>query len=129
MGEIQDKILSSLVIGAAIKVHKELGPGYLESFYEEALCIEMARQKLSFERQKSITVRYQDLPIGEHRLDLFVDGRLVVELKAISELDPIHFTIVRSYMKATNVESGLLINFGTMPVTVKRGGREKLVSS
>jgi GxxExxY protein len=67
---------------------------------------------------------YQDKPIGEHRLDLLVAGRVVVELKAIKAFEPIHFTIVRSYMKAVHVDSGLLFNFATMPLTVKRVGRE-----
>lgn len=122
--ELPDKELTAAIIEAAIQVHKTLGPGFLESFYEEALCIELEIRCLSFERQKVIHVEYAGRPIGEHRLDLLIAERVVVELKAINSLEPIHFSIVRSYMKATNVESGLLLNFATMPLTVKRVGRE-----
>ncbi len=122
--ELQDIELTGDIIHAAISVHKTLGPGFLESFYEEALCIELAHKGISFERQKSVLVNYREQPIGEHRLDLLVEGRVVVELKVIQNLDRIHFSIVRSYMKALNVVSGLLLNFSSMPLTVKRVGRE-----
>jgi GxxExxY protein len=112
------------VIGAAIEVHRALGPGFLESFYEEALCIELLSLGVPHERQKVIEITYKGQRIGEHRLDLLVDGRLVVELKAVQSLDSIHFSTVRSYMKALGIESGIIINFSTMPMTVKRVGRE-----
>jgi GxxExxY protein len=126
LGSINDTDLSSRVIGAAIEVHKILGPGYLESFYEEALCFELSQAGISFERQKEIEISYKDHKIGKHRLDLLVDGRLVVELKAAQSIEPIHFSIVRSYMKSLGIESGIIINFSTMPITVKRVGREFL---
>jgi GxxExxY protein len=122
--ELPDMDLTAGIISAAIAVHKILGPGFLESIYEEALCIELARRNIPFERQKIIRLTYASLPIGEHRLDLLVAERVVVELKAIKALEPVHFSIVRSYMKATNVDSGLLLNFAAMPLTVKRVGRE-----
>lgn len=122
--ELPDGTLSSLVIEAAIRVHKSLGPGFLESFYEEALAIELAESDIPFERQKSIVLKYRGLPIGEHRLDLLIDSKLVVELKAIRDMEPVHFSIVRSYMKAVGVESGLILNFGTMPLGIKRVARE-----
>ena len=122
---LPDKDLTASIINAAIKVHKTLGPGFLESIYEEALCIELASRNLPFERQRSIRLTYQGKPVGEHRLDLMVAGRVVVELKAIKDLEPVHFSIVRSYMKAMNVASGLLLNFASMPLTVKRVGREQ----
>ena len=129
MEALPDRELSASVISAAIQVHKTLGPGFLESLYEEALCIELTSRHIPFERQKSIRLTYQGKPIGEHRLDLLVDGRLVVELKAIKDLESIHFSVVRSYMKAVGVESGLLLNFAAMPLTVKRVGREYPVPS
>jgi GxxExxY protein len=122
--ELPDKELTASIISAAINVHKALGPGFLESIYEEALCIELTIRSLPFERQKSIRLTYQGKPIGEHRLDLLIAHRVVVELKAIKDLEPVHFSIVRSYLKATNIDSGLLLNFATMPLTVKRVGRE-----
>lgn len=121
---LPDKDLTSAIICAAIAVHKALGPGFLESIYEEAFCIQLDCQKIPFERQKSIRLTYQGRLIGEHRLDLLIDKRVVVELKAIKAFEPVHFAIVRSYMKATNTDSGLLLNFATMPLTVKRVVRE-----
>jgi len=116
-----------MVIEAAIRVHKSLGPGFLETFYEEALAIELSEAGIPFERQKNIVLKYKGNPIGEHRLDLLIHGKLVVELKAIKDLEPIHFSIVRSYMKAVGVESGLILNFGAMPLTIKRVAREYLL--
>ena len=121
---LPDKDLTSAIIFAAITVHKALGPGFLESIYEEAFCIQLDYQKIPFERQKSIRLTYLGRLIGEHRLDLLIDNRVVVELKAIKAFEPVHFAIVRSYMKATNTDSGLLLNFAAMPLTVKRVARE-----
>jgi GxxExxY protein len=112
---------------AAIAVHKQLGPGFLESIYEEALAIELDHLRIPFERQKPVQIFYRNRVLGEHRLDFLVAKRVVVvELKAIQALEPIHFSIVRSYLKATQVQSGLLLNFATMPLTVKRVGREDI---
>ena len=122
--ELRDGKISSLLIEAAIRVPKSLGPGFLESFYEEALVIELTESGIPFERQKSIVLKYKGYPVGEHRLDLLVAAKLVVELKAIKEIEPIHFSIVRSYMKAVGVESGLILNFGAMPLSIKRVARE-----
>jgi GxxExxY protein len=127
--DLPDKELTAGIIGAAIKVHETLGPGFLESIYEEALCVELADMNLPFTRQQSITLSYKGKPIGEHRLDVLVPGRVVVELKAIKDLEAIHYSIVRSYMKAVHVDSGLLLNFATMPLTIKRVGREYFAPS
>ena len=126
--ELLDKELTAQIIGAAITVHKALGPGFLEFIYEEALCIQLRHQDIPFERQKTVRLTYLDQPIGEHRLDLLVANRVVVELKAISALDRVHFAIVRSYLKATDTESGLLLNFAATPLTIKRVGRERIPS-
>jgi GxxExxY protein len=123
--ELKEKDLTDRIIGAAIAVHKTLGPGFLESIYEEALCVEFDAVGISYERQKTIPLTYRDRPIGEHRVDLLVEGTVVVELKAISALEQIHFAVVRSYMKAVGCDVGLLLNFATMPLTVKRVGRER----
>ncbi|HSP45351.1 MAG TPA: GxxExxY protein, partial [Chthoniobacterales bacterium] len=101
--------LSERVIAAAIRVHRELGPGFLEVMYEEALAIELAAAGLSFERQKLLPVFYREHLIGEHRLDLVVEGKLILELKAISQLEKVHFAIVRSYLKASALDDGLLL--------------------
>lgn len=123
-GPMDDKDLTGKIIAAAIAVHRELGPGFLESIYEEALCIELDLLKVPYERQKPIAIIYRAKIVGEHRLDLLVAHTVVVELKAIKSLENIHFATVRSYMKATQAGSGLLLNFAAMPLTVKRVGRE-----
>jgi len=122
--ELGHKELSGQVIAAAIQVHQTLGPGFLESVYEAALCIELDLRGIRYERQKVVSLEYRGHLIGEHRLDLLVEGVLVVELKAAKALENVFFAIVRSYMKAVGVEDGLLLNFATMPLTVKRVGRE-----
>ena len=112
------------IIAAAIRVHRELGPGFLESVYEHALAVEFALSGIQFVRQKPIALFYKDHQIGEHRLDFLVEDQIVVELKAISALEDIHFAIGRSYLKATNLQDGLLLNFATIPLTIKRFCRE-----
>lgn len=103
--------LAHIVVGAAIEVHKALGPGFLESVYEEALCFELQMRGVPFERQATIAVNYKGYPVGEGRLDLLVGGVLIVELKAVSDLAPVHTAQVISYLKATGQKLGLLINF------------------
>jgi GxxExxY protein len=99
------------IIGAAMEVHRALGPDFLESVYEEAMTIELKLQRLPFERQKSVSVFYKGHPVGEGRMDFFVAGSVVVELKAIDKLLPIHQAQLMSYLKATGCRLGLLINF------------------
>lgn len=121
---MRNRQLTDRIISSAIHVHRELGPGFLESIYEEALAVEFALSGVQFIRQKPIPLFYKDHQVGEHRLDFLVEGKIVVELKAISALEDIHFAIGRSYLKATNLEDGLLVNFATSPLTIKRFCRE-----
>jgi GxxExxY protein len=116
--------LTERVIGAAIRVHKELGPGFLESVYEEALAVEFAESDIRYERQKPLAILYREHHVGEHRLDFLVENALIVELKAIAALENIHFAILRSYLKAASIDDALLLNFATASLTVKRVGRE-----
>jgi GxxExxY protein len=122
--ELGNTKLTDRIIAAAIRVHTELGPGFLEIMYEEALALELASAGLLFERQKLLPVFYREHVIGEHRLDLVVERKVIVELKAISDLENIHYAIVRSYLKAANLNDALLLNFATTGLTVKRVGRE-----
>ena len=103
--------LAHRVIGAAIEVHRLLGPGFLESVYEEALCVELALRRIRFARQVPISVKYKRERVGQARLDLLVDDSLVVELKAVESFASIHLAQVLSYLKATRFRLGLLINF------------------
>ena len=125
MGELTNRDLSGRVIEAAIRVHQILGPGFLESVYESALCVELERRGISFERQKVVSLQYEGHRIGEHRLDLLVEKVLLVELKAVREIENIFFAVGRSQMKAAGLESGLILNFGSMPLGIKRIGRER----
>ena len=113
---LQHQELTEQIIGAAIAVHKKLGPGFIESIYENALVIELKKRGLIVEQQKDVRIEYDSIEVGKHRLDILVNGTIVVELKAIKEFEDIHFAIVRSYLKALNLEHGLLINFGKVTV-------------
>ena len=116
--------LAHEVIGAAIEVHKALGPGYLESVYETALAIELDHRGIRYERQNAYSLAYRGLPVGEGRIDLLVAGMLVVELKAVEQFAPIHKAQVISYLKATGCRLGLLINFN---VTVLKDGIQRII--
>jgi len=120
MSKLVHEELTGKIIACAIEVHKALGPGFLESVYEAALVVELNRAALKVERQNVLPIHYRDVLVGEHRLDLLVEDMIIVELKAISALEDVHFAIVRSYLKAAGLEHGLLLNFATMPLTVKR---------
>lgn len=111
--------LTSAVIGAAIEVHQTLGPGYLESGYEEALCVEFGRRSIPFDRQYAFALTYKDAQTGRGRLDLLINGQLVVELKAIEKPLPIRTAQVISYRKALDLKLGLILNFNT--TVVKQG--------
>jgi len=112
--DLRNSEITNSIIAAAIRVHRALGPGFLESVYEEALTVEFALCGLRFVRQKPAPLFYKDHQVGEHRPDFVIDERIVVELKAVSTLEDIHFAIGRSYLKATNLEDGLLLNFATL---------------
>jgi GxxExxY protein len=119
--------LAKTVIGAAIEVHRELGPGYLESVYEQALAVEFGIRGITFVRQPAVGVTYKGEPVGNDRLDFLVAERLVVELKAVEQLAPIHTAQVISYLKATNLTLGLLINFNVR--ILSQGGIKRVIRS
>ncbi|HEY1768813.1 MAG TPA: GxxExxY protein [Chthoniobacterales bacterium] len=122
--DLRGRRVTQPIIGAAIAVRRALGPGFLESIYEEALAVEFALEGIAFVRQKPVALFYKDHQIGEHRLDFVVENLIVVELKAIRALEDIHFAIGRSYLKATGLHDGPLLNFATSPLTIKRFCRE-----
>lgn len=122
---LKDSEITDSIIAAAIAVHRELGPGFLETVYEQALAVEFAIRGIAFVRQKSIPLFYRDHQIGEHRVDFLVENKIVVELKAVEALEKVHFAIVRSYLKAAGLSDGLILNFSSMPLTVKRVHRER----
>ena len=103
------------IIGCALKVHSALGPGLLESIYEECLCYELAKARIRFRRQVPCPIRYEDaLLVHGLRLDLVVEGNIIVEVKAVEQLTRIHDAQLLTYLKLTGVRSGLLLNFNTV---------------
>jgi len=104
--------LTEKIIGAAIEVHRILGPGLLESIYEEALAIELDLRSIPFRRQVEIDVQYKGHTIKGQRLDLLVEGQVVVELKSVTNLPEVAMAQVLSYLKASGLKRGLLLNFG-----------------
>ena len=112
--------LSGRVIGAAMTVHSTLGSGFTEAVYQNALAIEMALAGISFEREVKLEVRYRGEMVGHYRVDLLVGGRLVLELKAVQTILPEHEVQVVNHLAATNLETALLLNFGTRSLQVKK---------
>ena len=107
--------LSNTVIGCALKVHKKPGPGLLESAYEQCLCYELTQAGLKFERQKELPIQYNDVKIDcGYRLDVLVEDKLILELKCVDKLTPIHEAQLLTYMKISTVHLGLLINFNSV---------------
>jgi len=114
------------VIGACIEIHKQLGPGLLESAYEECLCCELSHQGIRFERQKSLPVKYRDLRLDcGYRLDLVVEDRIILELKTVEQLLPIHEAQLLTYLKLSDLTLGLLINFN---VPVLKNGVKRIAN-
>lgn len=120
-----DGRLTGQILGAAIEVHRNLGPGLLESTYEACLFHELVQAGLKVERQKSLPVRYKDVELEcGYRIDLLVDGQVVVELKSVDVLEPVHEAQLLTYLRLSGLRVGLLINFN---VQVLRHGIRRLV--
>lgn len=112
--------LTGPIIGAAIEVHRALGPGFVEAVYENALAIELRERNIAFERQVPVSVHYRGHVVGLHRLDMLVAEQIVVELKAVKELTDTHFAVVRSYLRAVDRTHGLILNFAKHALEAKR---------
>jgi GxxExxY protein len=118
--------LSSIIIGSAIEVHRNLGPGLLESAYEECLCYEFNSKGLSFERQKPLPVKYKGILLDcGYRIDILVNSLVIVELKAVEKVEPIHEAQLLTYLKLSDLWLGLLINFN---VPVLKDGIKRMVN-
>jgi GxxExxY protein len=119
-------LLTRRIIGAAIEVHRHLGPGLLESAYEECLCYELNEAGVSFLRQVQIPIAYKEIKLDcKYRLDLIVEDAVIVELKCLDRFDPIHSAQLLTYLKAIDKRIGLLINFN---VPVLRNGIKRIVN-
>ena len=108
-----EELVAGEVISAALKIHREIGPGYPERFYERAMAVELKRRDLSFETELRVEVHYEGVLLGTHRIDLVVQGLVIVELKSVEKLDAVHRKQLISYLRATKLRLGLLINFNT----------------
>jgi GxxExxY protein len=117
---MQFEELSNKVIKSAITVHKNLGPGFLESIYEEAMKIQLVKDGMAVESQKEIKIYYDDKEIGLHHLDLVVDNKIIVELKTVKSFEDSHIAQVISYLKATGLKIGLLLNYAKEKLDIKR---------
>ena len=118
--------LSSQIIGAAIEVHKFLGPGLLESTYEECLCCELKLQGINFKRQEPLCVKYKGIELDcSYRLDIVVENLIIVELKSVIEIEPIHKAQLLTYLKLAGLQLGLLLNFN---VSLMREGIVRVVN-
>jgi GxxExxY protein len=104
--------LTEKIIGAAIEVHRELGPGLLESIYEEALCYEFELQQIKYKRQVPADIIYKGKVIKGQKIDLLVEDEVVVEIKSLSKMPEVALAQTLSYLKATNLRRGLIVNFG-----------------
>ncbi|MBI4834191.1 MAG: GxxExxY protein [Planctomycetes bacterium] len=114
------KDISYKIMEAVFEVHNILGPGFPEDKYEKALCREFRDRKISYETQKPVKVIYKDEDLGDFRLDLIVEDKVILELKAVSELNEVFEAQLYSYLKATGLKLGILINFGKKKVEYKR---------
>ena len=122
----EDNEITEKVIGAAIEVHRHLGPGLLESAYEQCLCYELSNLGLSFQRQVPVPIVYKGIKLDSvYKVDLFVEAAVIVELKAVEELLPIHKAQLLTYLKASNTRVGLLINFN-VPILIN--GLKRMVN-
>ena len=117
--------LSYSIIGSCYEVYKELGYGFLEKVYENALVYELRNKGLEVETQKEIKVKYKDTYIGNYIADIIVNNRIILELKSIEKLNVIHEVQLVNYLKATGIEIGLLINFNPNKVEVKKKYRDR----
>jgi GxxExxY protein len=119
--------LTGKIIGCAMEVHKRLGNGFQEVIYQRALEIEMELAGLGFVREMEMSVYYREQEIGKRRVDFFVEGKIMVELKAIIKLENVHLAQAINYTEAYNMEVGLLLNFGAKSLEFKRIHNNKLI--
>ena len=120
MTDYKYKEITEKIIGSGMKVHAALGNGFQEVIYQRALEIEMKEAGLHFEREMCMPIYYKGRQIGERRVDFFVEGKIMVELKALIQLEKVHLAQAKNYLEAYNMQVGLLINFGSISLQFKR---------
>lgn len=124
---MRDEKLTRQIIGCALEVHNTLGNGFQEVVYQRALAIEMKLQALSFEREKDMPLKYKGYDVGTRRVDFYVEGKIMVEIKALVNLENVHLAQAMNYLEAYNLEIGLPINFGAKSLQFKRVHNNKLL--
>jgi GxxExxY protein len=112
--------LSGIVLAAAVDVHREFGPGFLEATYAQALQVGLDQRGLRYSTEHVIPLRFRGHPVGEYRLDLLIEGSMVVELKTVRRFSELHFAQVRAYLKASGCRVGLLLNFNASVLAIRR---------
>ena len=112
--------LSGKILEGAVAVHKALGPGFLETVYQKAMEVALRHRGIAYDQQKEIHIFFEEEEVGLHRLDLVVEGQITLELKAVKALEDIHYAQLKSYLKATGLHIGLLLNFNAPTLVVKR---------
>jgi GxxExxY protein len=112
--------LSGRILEAAVEVHKTLGPGFLEGIYHKALRVALEHRRIRYESQHDVRVFFEGVEVGLHRLDLLVEGEIILELKAVKAFEEVHFAQLRSYLKAAGLRVGLLLNFNAPTLVIKR---------
>jgi GxxExxY protein len=112
--------LSGQIIGAALAVHRALGPGFLESVYHAAMRVALAHRSIPFESQLAVETSFEGVVVGRARIDLIVGNQVVLELKAVDRLRDVHFAQLKSYLRATTLHVGLLFNFNASTLTIRR---------
>jgi GxxExxY protein len=117
---MKEQDLTFKVIGAAMEVHKQLGNGFQEFIYQRCLALEMQLQNISFVREQVMKIEYKGYDVGTRRVDFFVDNKIMVEIKAVINLEDVHLAQAMNYLEAYNLEIGLLINFGSKSLQFKR---------
>ena len=127
MADYKFKEITEKIIGSSMKVHTALGNGFQEVIYQRALEIEMQEARLHFARELSMPIYYKGKHIGERRVDFFVEEKIMVELKAIINLENVHLAQAKNYLEAYNMQVGLLINFGSISLQFKRVENPKFV--
>lgn len=128
MSELRYKEITEKIIGAAMRVDAAMGNSFQEVIYQRSLAIEFTDIKLPFEREFNMKVYFKNIEVGERRVDFLVDGKIMVELKALINLESVHLAQAKNYLEAYNVEVGLLINFGANSLQFKRLENQKYKS-
>jgi GxxExxY protein len=125
--EYKHQEITQKIIGAAMKVHATLGNGFQEVLYQRALEIELNDSGLKFNREFSMPVYYKNIQIGERRVDFFVESKIIVEIKALIQLENVHLAQAKNYLEAYNMQVGLLLNFGSISLQFKRLENSKFI--